>query len=392
MPETKTVLRSQLYAQVWQQSMVQLAKSYAISDVGLAKLCRKHDIPRPARGYWARRQAGQSPRQTPLPNPDEDYEIPMRDPDPLAGSPTGVNKALQQELQKGCKDNSPIVVAETLRGAHELVSQANQLLQGADKGDDGFIVVPKEAGLDLHVSKSTLRRALLIVDAVLKAFEKRGYKVSSGPKVRVMDVHVSFGISETLEKKREELDDHDLDGRYDFFHSRYKETRIPSGHLALNITGPPLYWSGMCRHTWRDAKKPLEERLQSFIEGVLKFAARVKDRRVQEEREEEERKEKEKRREEEAKLRAEKLALVKAERKRVQALCRDARNWKRSQTIRDFIEARRQLQFSNDSNEFEQWVKWAEQQANRLDPLKESPHSILDEYTPDLEPPAPRRW
>lgn len=200
MPEPKAVLRSQLYAQVWQQSMVQLAKSYAISDVGLAKLCRKHDIPRPARGYWARKQAGQSPRQTPLPNPDEDYEIPMRDPDPLAGSPTGVNEELQKELQKGCNDDSPIVVAETMRGAHELVSQANQLLQGADKDDDGFIVMPEEAGLNLHVSKSTLRRALLILDAVLKAFEKRGYKVSVGPKVRVMDVHVSFGISETLEK------------------------------------------------------------------------------------------------------------------------------------------------------------------------------------------------
>jgi hypothetical protein len=389
MPETKTVMRSELYAQVWQQSMVQLAKSYAISDVGLAKLCRKHNIPRPGRGYWARKQAGQSPRQARLPDSANDYAIRLRDPDPLAGSSTGVNEDLQVELQRV---NTTVEVAATLRGAHEFVSHANQELQHADNDESGFLVVPESVGLDLSVSKATLRRALLLMDAVFKTFEKLGYEVSKGPKVGVMGISVSFGVSEILETKRDELDVPDLDGRYDFLHSRYKETKIPSGRLAITITGPRFYWAGGHRMTWRDAKKPLEERLAGFMEGILKLAARVKDHRVQEEREEQERKEREKRREEEAKRRAEKLALIQAERQRVQVLCREARNWKRSQTIRDYIEAKRQIQPSSDGNEFEQWAEWAGHQADRLDPLQESPHSILDEYSPDLEPPAPRRW
>ena len=37
MPEMKTVIRSELYAQVWQQSMVQLAKAYAISESAMPK-------------------------------------------------------------------------------------------------------------------------------------------------------------------------------------------------------------------------------------------------------------------------------------------------------------------------------------------------------------------
>jgi hypothetical protein len=56
LPSTKTIKRSELYRLVWQEPMIQLAKSFAISDVGLAKICRKHDIPRPPRGYWAKCQ------------------------------------------------------------------------------------------------------------------------------------------------------------------------------------------------------------------------------------------------------------------------------------------------------------------------------------------------
>jgi hypothetical protein len=44
-----------------------LAKEYGLSNVGLGKACRRHDIPVPPRGYWARKAAGQKPRRPPLP-------------------------------------------------------------------------------------------------------------------------------------------------------------------------------------------------------------------------------------------------------------------------------------------------------------------------------------
>lgn len=42
--EKKTVTREQLYEQVWEMPMSQLAKEYGLSDVGLAKICKKLDI------------------------------------------------------------------------------------------------------------------------------------------------------------------------------------------------------------------------------------------------------------------------------------------------------------------------------------------------------------
>lgn len=61
--------RSELYAKVWAQPMSRLARELGISDVGLAKACRRHAVPAPRRGYWAKLNAGQSPPPTPLPTP-----------------------------------------------------------------------------------------------------------------------------------------------------------------------------------------------------------------------------------------------------------------------------------------------------------------------------------
>ncbi len=59
--------RQQLYELVWSGPMTTLAKTLAISGVGLAKACRRGDIPVPPRGYWARLAAGQRVARTPLP-------------------------------------------------------------------------------------------------------------------------------------------------------------------------------------------------------------------------------------------------------------------------------------------------------------------------------------
>lgn len=48
------ISRKQLYEEVWSQPMQRLAEKYDISDVGLAKACKRAGIPLPGRGYWAK--------------------------------------------------------------------------------------------------------------------------------------------------------------------------------------------------------------------------------------------------------------------------------------------------------------------------------------------------
>jgi|ERR1035441_942174 hypothetical protein len=50
--------REELHDKVWAQLMRTLAKNFGISDVGLAKVCKRLFISMPGRGYWAKKAAG----------------------------------------------------------------------------------------------------------------------------------------------------------------------------------------------------------------------------------------------------------------------------------------------------------------------------------------------
>ncbi len=43
--------------------MTKVAAEFQISDVGLAKICDRHRVPTPPRGYWAKVEAGQKVKQ-----------------------------------------------------------------------------------------------------------------------------------------------------------------------------------------------------------------------------------------------------------------------------------------------------------------------------------------
>jgi len=51
--------RAELYELVWSLPLKTLAARYGVSDVGLAKLCRRRQVPVSPRGYWAKKRSGQ---------------------------------------------------------------------------------------------------------------------------------------------------------------------------------------------------------------------------------------------------------------------------------------------------------------------------------------------
>lgn len=57
-----------LYNRVWSTPMIKLVRALDTSDVGLAKACWRHNIPRPARGYWTKLAAGKTAPKPGLPS------------------------------------------------------------------------------------------------------------------------------------------------------------------------------------------------------------------------------------------------------------------------------------------------------------------------------------
>src|SRR3546814_415630 len=64
-PMATQTTREELYRQVWARPVMQVAADYGISNVALKKICRKHGIPVPGRGHWARKAAGKKVEPAP---------------------------------------------------------------------------------------------------------------------------------------------------------------------------------------------------------------------------------------------------------------------------------------------------------------------------------------
>jgi hypothetical protein len=59
--------RQELHELIWSTPATKVAADFGISDVAVAKRCKKLNVPRPSRGYWASLAAGCKPRKKPLP-------------------------------------------------------------------------------------------------------------------------------------------------------------------------------------------------------------------------------------------------------------------------------------------------------------------------------------
>jgi hypothetical protein len=69
-PVLSDLTREQLYQLVWSSPATKLSEQLGVSDVAIAKRCRKLGVPRPERGYWAQLESGKKvdrPELPPLP-------------------------------------------------------------------------------------------------------------------------------------------------------------------------------------------------------------------------------------------------------------------------------------------------------------------------------------
>jgi len=387
-----TINRKELYKKVWETPITRLSKEYCLSDVGFAKICKKHNIPRPPRGYWARKAVGYRVKQLTLP-PGEDVTIEIN-PNPYSQN-ANKNKELVARMSSSKQsDEEPIVVPDRLSSPYPLTKQSSEILYGRQSDAEGLVYPPKKGCLDISVSKASLRRSLRIMDTIIKALEKQNYEVylsKGNTKTKIQEVSISFRIYEKLATKKKRPEEHNLDGRYQFGHSSFTEERVPSGNLCLTIHEADDFHIYGCQQNWNDGKKSkLENRTNSFIDGLVTVAVAKVERDREREEKERQRIERQKQLEEERLKRADLRRRYLEEEAKVTELISDSQNWKRSQILREYIAEIETLKTNGEllinlDRPLTEWLKWAKDQAVRLDPLSASPPSILDEECPKEE-------
>ena len=169
--------RDSLYEEVWATPMAKLAKKYGISDVGLAKVCRKLAIPVPGRGYWAKKEVGQTVQKLPLPALKEPVRLykPTPKPEPpkieeytTPDERAQVAKVIERDAQLILKRGSM---------SHPLIVQGRDIL-GRSNRDGHDLLWTDEPCLDISVSKAALPRALRLAAGLITALEEERFKIA----------------------------------------------------------------------------------------------------------------------------------------------------------------------------------------------------------------------
>ncbi len=377
MAETISLTREELYKQVWTTPVSQLAIQYGISNVALGKLCRRMGIPTPGRGDWARRKAGQKLKRPALPKAQrgQSQSVTMtRDLSRKVTRPGGTK--LQGKPPE-------VPVPETLAGSHEVVRRLAKLLQRAPLDEQERLVV----GRALFVTPELHRRALLILDGLCKALERRGHTVAlegDGPQaalqVAVGDHRISFSISEALSRVPHDLSPEEK-LRLDRGDSRgiRKYDHIPSGQLRVDV-----HQGHLARSSWSDRGGcSLERSLGHVILAVEAGAAQRKEELAEEEKQRV-REDERRRREHEEHAQAERQRKLKKYR---QLLADDleamAADWNHARQIQEFLDAyEAAIPQGSHTDVVRAWLEVARKYAGSLDPLSQ-PELVARDLDPD---------
>ncbi|RIJ24658.1 hypothetical protein D1224_10655 [Henriciella barbarensis] len=372
MTAEKRYTREELYDLVWTKPVSLLAPKLGISDRGLTKICDRHEIPTPGRGYWAKLEANKRVRKTPLPQTDSPapryiYIRATEQPsDPAMGA-----KAQAEDIER---ELSPVEIPRTFHSLHPIVAewvaahkqdQARQLRESRNRRNDWFAPRLRE---DLTERD---RYRFLVTSAFLKAMEKLGASAKSGelrgkPALVICGETVECTIIEKMLQKHVQSHDQGWTAWPEFFNSNL----APSGFLRFTINS----WSFSGRDFIETESRRAEDLLPKFIAHVMATGPLLVEQRKA-------REEWQRQFEKEQAERAEKERLARLDARRWEAFREMARNWEDSTRLRGFIgalqQAPKQHTLSAGEQDLETWIRWAEEKLMQMDPLAQGLESVL---------------
>lgn len=370
-----TFTRQDLFDLVWSAPTRTVAKQLGISDVGLAKACRRADLLLPPRGYWAKRAVGKQVKKPQLPprGPGmsdrivlgknrwgwEPVPIDLSTPD----SPMPTFSETLDELAERLRRQ-----IGTVRRTRDLESAHPRILKLLEADDQSRARQRESPYLtsDKTVFESTFElRRLRFLNSLLRALDRVGVTVSVEDReartlvANVADYSVSFTVDaastraphSTATKGRQmflRCQLMSLRGGTEAIESwsdsndQRLETRSADIAVAIFVHG-----EGVCRASAHHHR-----------EWVIKRKAELLE---------------EQRRKEEERRRLERERLERLEKARVARILSQARALKEAQEIRAYVAAVQDLQSTLDNplNETEpqHWVAWSLAQANGIDPV-----------------------
>ena len=358
--QTTKLTRKELYDLVWSTTISKILEQYAISNDGFKKICKKYEIPLPPNGYWLKLKHNKPFKKELLNvdfNGDNQIEFALRE----AGSIINIDQTPLTILTKQILSdkNAPLKVPEKLTKPDILTTQTKE----SNSNNNYDFYNYRTSKIDLlsiyGVEKENFNRALIIMDMFVKLLRYRGHSFKrdingDGPHIIIKEISFPFSIREAKRRIPPEK-------------NSYSSTYIPTGVLVLKIG------ESYNAQEWKDSTVKLENQLAKIV-AKLEIDADKELIRQEESRiywlkyeEEKERKIQIKRRKDE-------------EIQKFNKLVEHSKQYNQSLLIRDYIKAEHEsaIHKNNLTPEKLEWIKWASDKADWLDPLINKTDDILD--------------
>jgi hypothetical protein len=174
------ISRKSLFEMVWSQPMTKVAAQFKISDVALTKICRRHEIPVPGRGFWARVAAGQPLKRPELRLPSRPELEDIR----IFGSSYSrvkpeIREAEREAKAMGSTADRKILVSQRLVDLHPIAQATLQGLRKAKANDHGVVASFGRDLFSVAVSPSQVDRSIRILNAIARAPQSEAFRLSA---------------------------------------------------------------------------------------------------------------------------------------------------------------------------------------------------------------------
>ena len=353
MSEDRSISREELFRMVWSRPISHLQNELGVSNVSIAKACRRSKIPVPGSGYWQKTVESRLPAP-PLPmDPDLPAVVifASRPSRILGGSAADAQALLEPE----------IVVSEALRAPHPLLKWMP--LQRHPWRAAG-------TRLNLIASKESMHRASRIMDALIKATEREGWSWRGDvgePTVVTVD---GVGMKIMVRERRVAKKIKNVEGSW----TEYRRDLEWTGDIYISIED----WHARgTQKKWQDTSSSrLESMLRRVVVGIRELAYVLKVAREKREAENQILKLAWKKRE--AMERAQQEIHLKQE-----ALVEIADTWKQADSLRRFLKsASDRIERLPDHKRAPaaDWLRRALAHADAIDPLNGDWSWVSDEY------------
>ncbi|WP_374453563.1 hypothetical protein [Phenylobacterium sp.] len=370
----KRFTRQELHALVWSRPMRDAAAQVGISDVGLKKICVRYDVATPPQGHWQKVLHGRTPPTPPLKSGRLEQVIDIRVDDPVPEIPNAEAERRQPLLDRETDPAFAISVQLAPAALHPMAARVEKILM-ASKPDDYGCLRCFEANLPfVRVTPGAAPRALALVDALVRAFEARSFKLkpASGGHwdttagIVIEGIAMKIGIWENAERRHHVLTEKE---------KRDLKTYGWSSAPTYDYVGSNQFSirrSEMETYVKDTARQRVEDRLNELMRVLINkaFDSRHEARRREIAAAEEAAR---------AALRAEIQALKAKETAALERIEASASRWRKAEDLRGFIAAVAALPpTSGDAQAHRtRWLAWASAHVESLDPLVTHPDSAI---------------